>query len=509
MSQTQAQADQAATEDRTPSIERAGKHKWGYNIAEVDDFLDRTHAMYESETPVLTQEDIQVASFHLEKNGYVISQVDAALLRLERAIVDQRTQYTLTANGEEAWQEDLLALARTLQERAEAGAKQRFARGQHRLPSYDFRQVDQIVAQAWTHIADRIGIITSLEPAAGAQDITSQRVSNVIFTRHKGKHGYGEASVDAYLNRCVQVLTRMESYERVTGHPLQPFAGEGNLLTGAVAQSEAGQAPVRPTPTHQAAGQAAGKAASSAMPLMPISYDGPSAVAQEGETAPEAFSPIPQPLHESSQASGSSQTSSPSFGQDASQTQDTGWGSARLASLVSTDHSSSRQSQSSVDAARPEAEADATRVGAGIEPDATMVGGPSVVAHRQPEQAARPEDIPAAGPAPSAQARQTSPASAVQPAASVQSPQQVYTDLQAVPDEASSDTSSAHSGDESYISSLLNSSVSSTDSFEIPDLTFPAPRSHSGAQASSADHADQHDSGAQAAKAPSAGDSQE
>lgn len=43
----------------------------------------------------------------------------------------------------------------------------------------------------------------------------------MIFTQRKGKRGYDERQVDYYLNECVQLLTRLESYARVAD-----FVGE-------------------------------------------------------------------------------------------------------------------------------------------------------------------------------------------------------------------------------------------------------------------------------------------
>lgn len=444
MSQTEAQAN---SEDRNPSIERAGKHKWGYNISQVDDFLDRTHDMYEAATPVLTQEYIQLASFDLEKNGYVISQVDAALIRLEKAVVDRRTQYSLQTEGEDQWQKNLLALARTLQERAEAQPKHRFSRGERRQPSYTIRQVDQIVSQAWTNICDRLGIRTSAEPAAGAQEITASRVSNVIFTQSKGHRGYSEASVDAYLNRCVQVLTRVESYERVTGQPLQPFAmNEG--------------------------------------PSLPLSQPQSQAQSQPQFESQSQFSPVTDPAASASQAS-------------------------HLASLVTPiaqenddrDRFTSNQPNGSASSTSP----DSVSETAPFSP-LTDVEIPSSVAHTAPAQAtasapAQATPLPTAGTptTPAQQAHTATPSFAEQ---NVQQPQQlqqptssaapaqpmsVETDLQPVDNQQAnarayrpvdlqngSANVQAHTSDgEGYLSSILNSSVTATGSFEIPDLTFP------------------------------------
>ena len=59
--------------DGKSGIARAGKRKWGYDPAQVDAFLERAHALYDSEGMNLTQHDIQNVSFDLRKNGYVIA----------------------------------------------------------------------------------------------------------------------------------------------------------------------------------------------------------------------------------------------------------------------------------------------------------------------------------------------------------------------------------------------------------------------------------------------------
>jgi DivIVA domain-containing protein len=200
-------------------IDRAGKHHWGYNVDQVDEFLQHAHDLYEEDDPGLTQEDIQLTSFDLEKNGYVIGQVDATLIRLEKAVVDKHTSYEIAHRGRQAWDDDTKALVRTLEERAEAPDGERFKRGLPKHPSYDVKQVDLLVRQAWTRITSLMGVRSQLEPETGSENINASQVSNVIFTQRKAKHGYDESSVDAYLNRIIQVLTRMESVTRL-GLPL-------------------------------------------------------------------------------------------------------------------------------------------------------------------------------------------------------------------------------------------------------------------------------------------------
>ena len=96
-------AHQDGADKGASGIARVGKRKWGYDPDQVDAFLDRAHALYESEDAHLTQQDIQNVSFDLSKGGYDITQVDAALSRLEQAVVDKQTTREITEHGRVAW----------------------------------------------------------------------------------------------------------------------------------------------------------------------------------------------------------------------------------------------------------------------------------------------------------------------------------------------------------------------------------------------------------------------
>ena len=82
--------------------------------------------------------------------------------------------------------------------------------------------MDRIVDQCLTKAAGELGVEeVSEDDAKKLVDLNSQTVANVIFTQRKGKRGYDERQVDYYLNECVQLLTRLESYARVAD-----FVGE-------------------------------------------------------------------------------------------------------------------------------------------------------------------------------------------------------------------------------------------------------------------------------------------
>lgn len=215
------QAEQG--QESTPVIGLAGKRKWGYSVEQVDEYLAHAHEQYEHDDSSLTQASIQTQSFDLERNGYIIGQVDAALVRLEKAVVDKQTLWDITHNGQQQWSDETARLAATLRERAEREPLARFTAAERGEIGYNKKQVDKLVDQAWDLIARTLSLpLSSTEQINSTTDLSAAAVSNVIFTQRKGKKGYEESSVDAYLNRVVQVLTRFESIDRVQGADVTP-----------------------------------------------------------------------------------------------------------------------------------------------------------------------------------------------------------------------------------------------------------------------------------------------
>ena len=221
--------------DGKSGIARAGKRKWGYDPAQVDAFLERAHALYDSEGMNLTQHDIQNVSFDLRKNGYVIAQVDAALGRLERAVVDKQTTWEIAQHGRVTWKAKTEKLYHEVQNHAERNERERFKSGAPKQPSYDKKQVDRLVDQIVDKAAAALGVDGVTEDdVRSLADLNANTVNNVIFTQRKGKRGYDERQVDYYLNECVQLLTRLESYARVAD-----FVGEPSESTMTAANPSA------------------------------------------------------------------------------------------------------------------------------------------------------------------------------------------------------------------------------------------------------------------------------
>ena len=67
---------------------RSRKSTWGYDVNEVEDFLEdarRAYAADRSQPTVLTADSIRHIAFTMRKGGYSTTAVDAALERLEDA----------------------------------------------------------------------------------------------------------------------------------------------------------------------------------------------------------------------------------------------------------------------------------------------------------------------------------------------------------------------------------------------------------------------------------------
>lgn len=368
-------AKKPETEQGASGIALVSKRKWGYDVPQVDEFLERAHKLYDSEGMQLTQKDIQNVSFEMRKGGYAIAQVDAALARLERAVVDKQTTWEITQHGRVAWKAETEDLYRQIATHAQRPERKRFAAGEGKQPSYDRKQVDRLVDQIVDKAAAELGVDgADRDQSKKDIDLNAQRVANVIFTQRRGKRGYDERQVDYYINACVQLLSRIESYARVADYvggseeqAAQPrsdggvkplFAQQGDAAlpqfvpgSGAAAYAAASATPQSFDALHQAeqaiftpsqTDQPAFGAGASATPVSPVTP-------QDQQNAPAG----------AGQQAGTQQTNGSLFGATASPAPQAvasvnAQGSPSLAALASSNQSIfSQNTQQAVPAATP------------------------------------------------------------------------------------------------------------------------------------------------------------
>ncbi|MCI1935119.1 MAG: DivIVA domain-containing protein [Bifidobacteriaceae bacterium] len=440
-------------EEQAPVIDLAGNRKWGYKVSEVDDFLARAHDLYEREEPALTQEEIQLQSFDLEKNGYVIGQVDATLVRLERAVADKQTQWDLLHEGRGAWQSTTRDLAETLRARAEREPRDRFKAGLKKTPSYDRKQVDVLVDQAWAHISENLGLSpAATEKPKGADDVDTVKVANVIFTQRKGPRGYDEASVDAYLNRVIQVLTRLESIERV-------MRGQDEVI--------ADQPPVAVPPSTSgndsdfiAAAGASGEVAEA----IPVSEQASSLASLVSAEPRETV-----PLSDAEKTSVDNDALPPSF---APQSRSAASPDALMPEAVSPANEAPRPETEVEEAQSSPLPAPAVPVpAASAAPASVDANQPSVTPAASPASAA----VPSVGEVPLPAGGFAAGTSQLQQEESVVNADSESAQVPDAPETSNAQPSQTQPGEnpDEYLSSLLSSTSVQTSSFEIPNLTFP------------------------------------
>ena len=172
---------------------RVGRWHRGYHVGQVDEFFAAARESYERGE--IDGEDVRNAAFDMVIDGYQTAAVDAAIDRLESAVVRRKRASHVAESSEESWMTQAVQRATTLYPRLQRPAGERFARG-HGV-GYDARDVDALCER----------LIDYFETGSG---ITAQEVRLATFDLARGAGAYDEAVVDSFLSRSVEVLLAVE-----------------------------------------------------------------------------------------------------------------------------------------------------------------------------------------------------------------------------------------------------------------------------------------------------------
>lgn len=173
---------------------KARKSSKGYDIAQVEDFLEDARRAYSAEpgTPtVLSARRIRETAFSLQKGGYATASVDAALERLEDAFAARERDVAIAADGEKAWYVRVKGEAQQILDRAAGPSGQRFDRVSSFTLGYERKSVDEF--------CDRL-----VDYFQNGQALPIEAVRTVTFRSVRG--GYREAQVDAVLDAVIDVM---------------------------------------------------------------------------------------------------------------------------------------------------------------------------------------------------------------------------------------------------------------------------------------------------------------
>jgi DivIVA domain-containing protein len=179
---------------------QAGKRKLGYDMAEVDAFLDLSRQQYNDPSrQLLNSLDVRAIRFKLVKNGYSISVVDAALEKLEDTFAAAEFSKELISQGFFEFEEDLVNQRAELVARCNRPNKKKFTKRKYPNKGYSVKQVDKLCSQLGKYLESKA-------------DLSVKEVRTATFKSKRG--GYAEYQVDAFLESVVESIQRQQAIQK-------------------------------------------------------------------------------------------------------------------------------------------------------------------------------------------------------------------------------------------------------------------------------------------------------
>lgn len=173
---------------------RTRKSRLGYNVDEVEDFLEDARAAYaaqRTDVSVLTADSIRRTAFSMQKGGYSPTHVDAALERLEDAFSTRERERAMAEMGDAAWFNQARATAQIILDRLDRPPGQRFHRNGILTTGYHPKDVDEF--------GDRL-----VDYFQHGKALSVDQVRTAVFRQKKG--GYAEWQVDLLLDEVTNVM---------------------------------------------------------------------------------------------------------------------------------------------------------------------------------------------------------------------------------------------------------------------------------------------------------------
>lgn len=198
---------QEATQASAPARETAGRkfmrvedERWGYDPAEVDDFLDRVDAVLATtardlqSAPGVGSRQVRERVFDRVQGGYDPAPVDARLDELEDELADREREAFISEHGPERWEEHLELMGQTLLGRLNRPHGERFRRpSQRKQLGYSVSDVDVLCDRITEHFRSD----EALDPTL---------VRKAVFRQAQGQRCYEEQQVDAFMDRVVELI---------------------------------------------------------------------------------------------------------------------------------------------------------------------------------------------------------------------------------------------------------------------------------------------------------------
>ncbi|MBH0098701.1 DivIVA domain-containing protein [Salinibacterium sp. NSLL150] len=173
---------------------RSRKSKLGYNVDQVEDFLEEARRAYTADrgdSSVVSSRTIRKLAFAMQKGGYSPVHVDSALERLEDAFASRERDRAIAELGETAWYANARSEAQEILNRLARRDGKKFARTSSFTIGYSIKDVDAFAQELSDYFQH------------GAP-LTIDRVRTAAFRSAKG--GYREAQVDYLIDSVIDVM---------------------------------------------------------------------------------------------------------------------------------------------------------------------------------------------------------------------------------------------------------------------------------------------------------------
>lgn len=188
------------TKQRIAEFRAVGSQDIGYDIDSVDSYFNELADDYEAlrsgqrHAGLSTARSIRMKNFAPVKGGYDVADVDAALDRVEDCFAAMERREFVADHGREAWGAHVERLAVGIMGRLERPSGERFRRPSKRLTKgYFVEDVDRL--------CDRL-----MREFKGADEMRPDLIRGAVFRSATGDKCYEETQVDAFLDRCLELI---------------------------------------------------------------------------------------------------------------------------------------------------------------------------------------------------------------------------------------------------------------------------------------------------------------
>lgn len=179
---------------------RVDRKSYGYNTKQVDQFLAKAREIYtatEQGQKSLSSRDVREMTFDAVRGGYQPQDVDAALDRLEDVFAQQERDALIAGKGEDAWLAQIGRLSGVLRARLHRPDGERFRKPRRNGRSYKIADVDALCHQL-------------LEYFEQDKPLSVDTARRAVFGSARGKEGYEEQQVDAFLDRVIELMAAID-----------------------------------------------------------------------------------------------------------------------------------------------------------------------------------------------------------------------------------------------------------------------------------------------------------